>query len=132
MTGGYPDLVPRADYAMASVLKGSSGIELKSSKNNSWQGHNPEEGWFMAVKYSLRREEFDILIERVYLAELTKEDWTFFPRKENSRRTPTATINKSGLKKLRSSIVYQNGEKYELERRLEQVASDEDNPIEDT
>lgn len=110
MIGGFPDLVPRSEFPAQSVLKGHTGIEVKSSKNNSWQGHNAEDGWLMAVKYITRPETFDIRIEKIYLAELTKEDWTFFPRKENSRRTPTATINKSGLKKLRAQVVYHNGD----------------------
>jgi hypothetical protein len=104
--GGYPDLLPRDVYADNYILKGSCGIEIKASKNSTWQGHNVEEGWILAIKYSIRNTAACVSIDAVYAAFLSKDDWTFCQRKENSRRTPTASINKKGLKKLRDALVY--------------------------
>lgn len=130
-TGGFPDLVPTNLYEGDGILRGDHGIEVKASKNSAWQGHNIEEGWFLAIAYE-QLPNFDIRLSEVYLALLCKEDWTFCPRKENSRRTPTASINKSGLKKLRSSLVYKHGDKNGLERRLEQAGEDEVDSSQDT
>ena len=107
--GGYPDLIPRDSYQSDSILKGGMGIEIKSSKSGrGWQGHNAEEGWFLAAKYDVN---IKVQITEIYLAQLNIEDWTYYGRKENSRRTPTASINKSGLKKLRENLIYHNGDK---------------------
>lgn len=123
--GGFPDLLPITEYANNSVQRGLSGIEVKASKNSTWHGHNSEEGWFLAIKYLLLPDTNTVKIDKVHLANLSNDDWTFCPRKENSRRTPTASINKNGLKKLRSFIVYKNGDQYGMERRLEQVGQNE-------
>lgn len=110
-TGGYPDLLPVVEFEGLSEQRAASGIEVKASKkNNVWQGHNVEEGWLLAIKYTIRKEEHDIIIDNVYLANLSKEDWTFCPRGEKSRRTPTATINKAGTKKLKDGEIYSHGE----------------------
>ena len=108
--GGFPDLLPVTEYPDNSAQRGTSGIEVKASKNTTWQGHNSEDGWLLAIKYCVIAEINKVQIDTIYLAALLKEDWTFCPRKENSRRTPTASINKSGLNKLRNAVVYKNGE----------------------
>ncbi len=110
--GGYPDLIPIGKYPDDSVQKGE-GIEIKTSKQKSgWQGHNPEDGWVMIFRYDVDKEtepvedrETTRIIE-VYAAHLLREDWSFSGRKGASRRTPTASILKSGMKKLRDNWIY--------------------------
>ena len=42
----------------------------------------------------------------ILCAKLNQSDWSFSGRKGTSRRTPTASITKSGVEKLRSSFLY--------------------------
>jgi len=113
--GGYPDLILQGKYPNNSVLRGE-GIEVKCSKQRGgWQGHNPEEGWILIFRYSIDTET-DPITERapteifeVLSAKLDSEDWQFSGRSETSRRTITASINKSGMSKLRSNIIYSKG-----------------------
>jgi len=110
--GGYPDLIPIGKYSDDSVQKGE-GIEIKTSKQKSgWQGHNPEEGWIMVFRYDIDKETLPVKDRRptkiieVLAAYLMKEDWSFSGRKGTSRRTPTASILKSGTVKLRENWIY--------------------------
>jgi len=92
---------------------GDEGIEVKASKQKGgWQGHNPEGGWFMIFRYEVDRETMPMeerrptQIVEVLIAKLTKDDWSFSGRKGKSRRTITASIRASGVKKLRDNWVY--------------------------
>lgn len=114
--GGHPDLIPIGKYSENSVLSGDEGIEVKASMQASgWQGHNPEAGWIMIWQYT--KDEITQPIknrnlsqfQRVLIARLEKEDWSFSGRKGQSRRTPTASILKSGTQKLLSQAVYELG-----------------------
>lgn len=111
---GRPDLVPRGVYTGDATLHGSDGVEVKvSRKANSWQGHNVEGGWLLGVLITVDLKTLPIyeraptIIERVMIAELAEEDWSFSGRKEGSRRTPTASIKPSGREKLGAGTVYQ-------------------------
>jgi len=113
--GGYPDLLPVGMYADKSVLRGTEGIEVKSSKQKGgWQGHNPEAGWLMVFRYTVDRETQPIRERKptqfvqILAARLELEDWSFSGRVGPSRRTITASITKSGMHKLRSNPVYQH------------------------
>jgi hypothetical protein len=113
---GRPDLVPRAHYPEDSVLRGDAGIEVKVSRARSgWQGHNPETGWLMIVQVSIDTgtqpvyDRAPTMVERVMIANLTEEDWTFSGRGPESRRTPTASINLRGREKLERGLVYERG-----------------------
>jgi hypothetical protein len=44
----------------------------------------------------------------VYAAKLEKEDWTFAGRSVTSRRTITASVNRSGTGKMRANWVYED------------------------
>src|SRR3990172_7962549 len=103
--GGFPDILTKSDYDTDHIQKGCCGIEVKSTKKEVWQGHNVEEGWFMAIKYTPCNIKHNITINNVFLAQLVADDWTVCPRKEGSRRTPTANINKNGMCKLRSCVL---------------------------
>lgn len=111
--GGHPDLLPQGRYANDAELKAEEGIEVKVSlQPGGWQGHNPEEAWVMIFQYSVdvqtappeQRAPFEF--QRVMIAKLSKEDWSFSGRSGASRRTPTASILKSDTEKLHASAIY--------------------------
>jgi hypothetical protein len=113
--GGHPDLIPRGTYPGDSVLRGEEGIEVKTSiQAAGWQGHNPEKSWIMVVQYavdaSLEPSEMSRPIEilKVMCALLEESDWSFSGRAGASRRTPTASILKSGTTKLHANAVYEH------------------------
>jgi len=109
--GGYPDLLPRGHYASNLVLKGEEGIEVKSSiQKGGWQGHNPEECWVMIFRYGIGErgagETMPLTFAEILCAKLLKSDWSFSGRRGSSRRTPTASITRSGVEKLRGNFLY--------------------------
>ena len=110
---GRPDLVPRGFYPNDGSLRGDEGIEVKASRwSNGWQGHNVEDGWVLICQYFIDREttppadRAPTRIERVLCAQLEESDWSFSGRKEGSRRTPTASIKRSGVLKLEANAIY--------------------------
>lgn len=127
--GGHPDLIPRGKYPGDSILRGKDGIEVKTSiQSGGWQGHNPEKSWVMVVQYSVdvlsepvqQRRPSEIL--KVMVARLTEADWSFSGRVGASRRTPTASILKSGTAKLHANAVYEHPNYVRtLERMQEQL-----------
>lgn len=110
---GRPDLVPRARYEGDAVQQGAEGIEVKASRRRGgFQGHNPESGWLMVLRFALDDrtepvyEREPTTVVAVMLAKLEDTDWTFAGRGPGSRRTPTASVNRSGLRKLRAGTIY--------------------------
>ncbi|HHE72799.1 MAG TPA: hypothetical protein ENL34_11030 [Chloroflexi bacterium] len=128
--GGHPDLLPVGVYDDTSVLRGTDGIEIKSSKQRGgWQGHNPEAGWVMVFRYIIdiqteppeARRPTEIV--QILAANLELSDWNFSGRLGRSRRTITASINKDGVHKLRSNPVYQHPD-YVVKPRLYALTSE--------
>ena len=110
---GRPDLVPRAMYDGDAVQHGAEGVEVKASRSsNSYQGHNVEPGWLMVLQFSIDDstepvyERKPTTVTGVMLANLDATDWNFSGRGEGSRRTPTASVNRFGLRKLRDGRIY--------------------------
>jgi hypothetical protein len=110
--GGFPDLLP-AETEEIAVLQGVEGIEIKASKQEGgWQGHNPEQGWYMICRYIIDTDTLPVAQRRpteiveVLAAQLSMEDWSFSGRRAGSRRTPTASILAAGRYKLRQNAVY--------------------------
>lgn len=109
--GGYPDLLPKGRYSSNLVLKGEEGIEIKTSiQRGGWQGHNPEDCWLMLFRYAIGEQKNGEFLPLTFLeilcARLSRSDWSFSGRSGASRRTPTASINASGVEKLRSNFLY--------------------------
>ena len=109
--GGYPDLLPKGHYATNLVLKGNEGIEVKASiQKGGWQGHNPEEGWVMVFRYTVGEQKNGEIVPLTFIeilcAKLNHTDWSFSGRRGESRRTPTASITRSGVEKLRDNFIY--------------------------
>lgn len=108
--GGHPNLIPTGTYLDDKVLKGTKGVEVKTSKQKGgWQGHNPEKTWLIIFRYDEDcGPDKPLEFVEVLLAHLELEDWSFSGRKGASRRTPTASILKSGMAKLRANPIYRN------------------------
>lgn len=114
---GHPDIVPKGRYPGDSILHGSEGIEIKGSRHTSgWQGHNPENVWLLVFCFDsntsrdvgLGVEPRPFRFVKVVGARLTKDDWQFSGRSETSRRTITASVKRSGYKKMEANWVYRS------------------------
>lgn len=114
---GHPDLIPANTFANDSVQYADLGIEIKASRYlRGWQGHNAEESWLMVFCFDSNRpvdaaqgiqpKPFEFLM--VAGAQLEKSDWTFSGRSETSRRTITASVNRSGYDKMTSNWIYKS------------------------
>jgi hypothetical protein len=127
--GGHPDLIPRGKYPDDTVLRADEGIEVKTSiQSGGWQGHNPERSWIMVVQYAVDvttepvEDSRPSEILKVMCALLEESDWSFSGRVGASRRTPTASILKSGTAKLQANAVYEHPEyQRNLEKMREQL-----------
>ncbi len=115
--GGHPDLILRGEHADDAVLRASEGIEVKTSKQGGgWQGHNPEQGWLMIFRYVMDTRTIPVQNRRptevveILAAKLDRDDWSFSGRKGTSRRTITASVNRSGMTKLRANPIYRHPE----------------------
>lgn len=111
--GGHPDLIPRGRYPNDAVLKASEGVEVKASiQRGGWQGHNPERVWVMIFQYAVDtatepvENRQPLVFLKVLAAQLEESDWSFSGRTGTSRRTPTASILKSGTQRLCANPIY--------------------------
>jgi hypothetical protein len=112
---GHPDLIPKGMFPKDAVQYSHEGVEIKGSRYaKGWQGHNPEAIWLMVfsfeansandVKHDLPPRPFRFA--GVYAAKLELEDWTYAGRSSTSRRTITASVNKSGMQKMQANWIY--------------------------
>ena len=112
---GHPDLVPAGHYPGNSAQHGPVGIEVKGSRHVSgWQGHNPEDVWLMVFVFDsntssdagkgIAPKPFRFV--KVVGSLITKSDWNFSGRSETSRRTITASVNRSGYDKMDANWIY--------------------------
>lgn len=114
---GHPDLIPTGLFPGNAIAYTTEGIEVKASRYpRGWQGHNPEAVWLMVFHFdshTAQQQQRGIApkpfgFKGVYAAQLTKDDWTFSGRSEQSRRTVTASVNESGVTKMRANWVYRD------------------------
>jgi hypothetical protein len=114
---GHPDLIPSGMFPNNAVQYTQDGIEIKGSRHASgWQGHNPESIWLMAFHFDSNTPNDEkkgigpkpFRFKGVYAARLDKEDWTFSGRSATSRRTITASVNQSGVEKMKINWVYED------------------------
>lgn len=116
---GHPDLLPKGHYPEDGVLHGTEGIEVKASRHLSgWQGHNPENVWLMVFVFDANTSRDEVRgIEpkpfrflKVVGAKLKESDWQFSGRSTTSRRTITASVKRSGFKKMEANWIYRASE----------------------
>lgn len=114
---GHPDLIPVGMFANNAVQHSTEGIEIKGSRHLSgWQGHNPESIWLMVFVFdsntssdaSKKIVPKPFSFQAVYTAKLTKKDWAFSGRSATSRRTITASVTQSGVRKMKANWVYED------------------------
>ncbi len=112
---GHPDLIPKGNFPNDAVLRGDEGIEVKASRYPSgWQGHNPESVWLLVFQIDCNSpnekgmQPKPFQFKAVYGARLNKQDWNFSGRSGTSRRTITASVNKSGLEKMKQNWIYRD------------------------
>lgn len=112
---GHPDLIPKGMFPDNAVQYALEGLEIKGSRHNSgWQGHNPEAVWLMVFHFASNTandawtnvDPKPFQFKAVYAAKLERKDWNFSGRSSTSRRTITASVNQSGMAKLRENWVY--------------------------
>lgn len=114
---GHPDILPAGRFPKDAAQHADEGIEIKGSRYlRGWQGHNPEDTWLMVFIFDSNRptdvanginpKPFRFIA--VFGARLTKEDWLFSGRSEQSRRTITASVTKSGYQKMRTNWIYRD------------------------
>jgi len=114
---GHPDLIPTGMFPDNSVQYAEEGIEVKGSRHSrGWQGHNPEAVWLMIFYFDSNTSNDKnknigpkpFQFKGIYAAKLEKEDWTFSGRSGTSRRTITASVNRSGVDKMKANWVYED------------------------
>ena len=119
---GHPDLIPIGIFPNNAVQYTDEGIEIKGSRHGSgWQGHNPEAVWLMIFYFDSNTVSDKIKnlspkpfrFKAVYAAKLEKDDWTYSGRSDTSRRTITASVNLTGVQKMKANWIYKNLELFE-------------------
>lgn len=114
---GHPDLIPAGRFPDDAVQYSSEGVEVKGSRHASgWQGHNPESVWLMVFHFDSNTSNDKrkgivpkpFKFKGVYAAKLEEDDWSFSGRSSTSRRTITASVKRSGVKKMKDNWIYQD------------------------
>jgi hypothetical protein len=109
---GHPDLIVRGRYANDSVQAGTDGIEIKTTrhKGGAVDTHGARDQWMCAFVYEVDKTtepaqaRAPTRFTEVYLANVTLAD--FRRNKRGELGTPTSTLHREGVQKLRSSWVY--------------------------
>jgi len=116
---GHPDLIPAGQFPGNAVQYATDGIEVKGSRHKSgWQGHNPEEVWLIVFYFDSNTSADEhkgippkpFRFKGVYAAKLERSDWTFSGRSGTSRRTITASVNRSGYEKMTANWIYRDSD----------------------
>lgn len=109
---GHPDLIVRGHYAHDSVQAGEHGVEIKTTRNSTGavDTHGAREQWLCVFVYDIdcttepARNRRATRFTKVYLAQVTVEDFRRNPRGELGTRT--ATLHREGMAKLRRNWLY--------------------------
>ncbi len=114
---GHPDLIPKDKYPGNRQDRAPDGIEIKASRRaDKWEGHNCENVWLIGFRFECNSMNDDLTsvppkpfrFLGVLGAQLTLSDWKQYKRKGKSKRTPTASVLKSGLDKMRANWIYRD------------------------
>ncbi|GAA0618534.1 hypothetical protein [Thalassospira tepidiphila] len=109
---GHPDLIVQGKYPNNSIASGEHGIEIKSTRKpgGGVDTHGAREQWMCVFVYQTDHatepaiHRAPMKFTEVYLGHVTLTDFRKNARGELGTRT--ATLDRNGLKKLRSNWVY--------------------------
>ena len=109
---GHPDLIVNGVYANDSVKAGEQGVEIKSTRKagGAVDTHGAREQWMCVFVYQVDSTTEPAVDRRpmkfteIYLGHVTVEDFRKNPRGELGTRT--ATLDRNGIRKLRSNWIY--------------------------
>jgi hypothetical protein len=109
---GHPDLVVQGRYPNDSIQAGSDGVEIKTTRKagGAVDTHGARSQWMCVFVYQIDSitepavKRLPMAFTEVYLGPVTLADFRKNPRGELGTRT--ATLDRSGIAKLRSTWVY--------------------------
>jgi DNA modification methylase len=109
---GHPDLVVQGVYAKDAVKAGEEGVEIKTTRKSGGavDTHGARDQWMCVFVYDLDNEtepakdRAPMTFTEVYLGHVTVADFRKNARGELGTRT--ATLDRHGIAKLRSSWIY--------------------------
>ena len=109
---GHPDLIVQGVYAGNSVMSGTEGIEIKTTRKSGGavDTHGARNQWMCVWVYGVdnvtepARDRQPMKFTEVYLGEVEIDDFRKNARGELGTRT--ATLHKDGIKKLRNNWIF--------------------------
>ena len=109
---GHPDLLVTGKYANNSAKAASEGVEIKTTRNSGGavDTHGGRDQWMCVFVYEVdnltepAQERKPMRFTEVYLSYVTSADFRKNARGELGTRT--ATLDRDGIKKLRSNWIY--------------------------
>jgi len=109
---GHPDLIVQGRYANDSVKSGTDGVEIKTTRKvgGAVDMHGARDQWLCVFVYDVDNrtepavDRFPMTFTEIYVGQVVIGDFRKNPRGELGTRT--ATLDKLGITKLRSSWVY--------------------------
>jgi hypothetical protein len=111
---GHPDLIVQGRYPLNAVRAGEHGIEIKSTRKSGGavDTHGARDQWMAVFVYKTdhatepAEQREPMRFTEVYLGHVTVADFRRNPRGELGTRT--ATLDKIGIRKLRSNWIYRS------------------------
>jgi hypothetical protein len=112
---GHPDLLVKGRYPGDAVEAGRDGVEIKASRNTGGavDTHGARNETMCVFTYSVDNnpsvravDREPLTFQEIYIAEVEESDFRF--NKRGERGTPTATLHREGLMKLRAGLVYKD------------------------
>ena len=111
---GHPDLLVKGVYPNDSVLAGSEGVEIKTTRKGGGavDTHGARNQWLAVFVYNIdnktepARERQAMTFTEIYLGQVSVEDFRKNPRGELGTRT--ATLHREGILKLRRNWIYKD------------------------
>jgi hypothetical protein len=109
---GHPDLIVQGRYPKNSVRAGEDGVEIKTTrkKGGAVDTHGARNQWMCVFVYRIDAEtepaadRDPMRFTEIYLAHVTAADFRKNPRGDLGTRT--ATLDRDGIRKLRSNWIY--------------------------
>jgi hypothetical protein len=109
---GHPDLIVSGRYPNNKVKSGSDGVEIKTTRKRGGavDTHGARDQWMCVFVYEIdnqtepAQDRHPMRFSEIYLGHVTVADFRKNPRGELGTRT--ATLDRSGIQKLRSTWIY--------------------------